>query len=441
MATETKPPDAVLESTAYSALNLADIDEDPGSPDAAFGTWAGIGNTIARVSFPTPSGTPNTGAGMQTFRAYVKRTVSAAPNPTAGLYLWENGSSKALLWSGSITSTTGQLIIGTWDATLLGTPNGSGVELRLVQLSGGTSINRSGVVLGAAAWDVDYAAPTRTASGSETTGGASASGAATHTAPTATGSGSATIGGADAAGSASHTAPTRTATCDATVAATGASAAGACVAPEFTATCSATSGSVFTNASGSASAPVSTGAVDAQSGSTQVAVSGTTSAPVFTASGSAATAGAESDAGASNTPPSFIASGSLPVCSIGVDGAVAVAQPVVSGSGSCVVCGASMGGAAIVVNPTFAGSVGLIVGATDATAEGAFHAPRFSAAAELITGMTRASARQTAITETIGTTHSTLTLAAHAVPAELASVRSAQQTVSMTPISESLEAS
>lgn len=94
--------------------------------------------TVVRVSFPTPTGSPTTGAGLQTFRALLRKTAGT-PNPTVNIELWETsgGSAIATLATGvSITSLTGQVVDATWDATLLGTADGSAVECRIVSTPG-----------------------------------------------------------------------------------------------------------------------------------------------------------------------------------------------------------------------------------------------------------------------------------------------------------------
>lgn len=59
-------PDAILVQTALTGA-VTDIDEDPDNPDV---NWL-VGTAAAselRVSFPAPTNTPVTGAGLQEFR-------------------------------------------------------------------------------------------------------------------------------------------------------------------------------------------------------------------------------------------------------------------------------------------------------------------------------------------------------------------------------------
>lgn len=157
MATETQAPDAVLDSTNYTTLNIGDIDEDPDSPDGAWGTWDGNGDTICRVSFPTPTGNPTTGAGLQEFRVLIRET-GGTNSATWSLELWENGAQVSVLATGADPGTGGTVVNGTWDASSLGTADGSLVECALVQTAGGSGNPsvRNGIEVGAVEWNVTY---------------------------------------------------------------------------------------------------------------------------------------------------------------------------------------------------------------------------------------------------------------------------------------------
>ena len=159
MATETLAPDAVLVGTNYTTLNIGDVDEDPAASDGSWGAWDGNGNTIASVSFPTPTGAPTAGA-TQTFRVLVRKTpLVTNPATTWSLQLYEGGSLVATLATGTTAALDpGEVISGTWDAASLSTADGSAVECRLVQTAGGTGGTRRGIEVGAFAWDVVYSA-------------------------------------------------------------------------------------------------------------------------------------------------------------------------------------------------------------------------------------------------------------------------------------------
>jgi len=158
MATEVQLPDAILESSGWDTIDITDIDEGTSSPDGLWGLVAGTNNTtVVRVSFPTPTGNPTVGTDLQEFRAWVRKT-NHSTNPTGAIELYENGSLVASLTSGiAISSTTGQILTGSWNASLLGTADGSLVECRLVGSPGGGSpSNRASMEVGAVQWGVNY---------------------------------------------------------------------------------------------------------------------------------------------------------------------------------------------------------------------------------------------------------------------------------------------
>lgn len=171
MPTEVQYPDAIVSSANYTTLNVADID-DPGwtstaDDDNVWGTWDGNGNTDCLVSFPTPSGNPTAGAGLQTLRALVRKNGGGATT-TYSLELWEGGALVSVLATGTVTSTSGEVISGTWNATSLGTADGSAVECKVLQTGGGTGGGRAGIEVGAVAWDVTYTAAAKELAGTTT---------------------------------------------------------------------------------------------------------------------------------------------------------------------------------------------------------------------------------------------------------------------------------
>lgn len=156
MAIQNLAPDAVLESTNYTTLNNADIDDDPDLPGSDYGTWDTNGNTVCRVSFPTPSITPATGAGLQKFRVHMRRN-GATTSAGWSLQLYESGVIVgSALATGTLTNTSPVTVEGTWNASSLGTASGANVECRLEQTSGGTGGTRSGIEVGAVKWAVTY---------------------------------------------------------------------------------------------------------------------------------------------------------------------------------------------------------------------------------------------------------------------------------------------
>ena len=156
MAQQRLAPDALLEQTSLTGT-VGNIQDDPDSPDA---NWlvasANNVNTAARVSFPTPTNPPTVGADLQEFRAQVRKFNSNSGNPTAQIQLYENGALIASGSSVSVTSTSGQVISFTWNASSLGTSNGSLVECRIntTAAGGGPSV-RNSVDIGAIEWNAD----------------------------------------------------------------------------------------------------------------------------------------------------------------------------------------------------------------------------------------------------------------------------------------------
>lgn len=103
-----------------------------------------------RVSFPTPTSAPGTGAGLQEFRALVRKKVNDANNPLARLELWESGALKStVLADTAVTSTTGQVVSGSWDASTLTTASGANVECKVV----GTNVGGNALEVGAIEWN------------------------------------------------------------------------------------------------------------------------------------------------------------------------------------------------------------------------------------------------------------------------------------------------
>lgn len=157
--TETLAPDALLIQTNLTGA-VTDIDESVDSPDSNWLVSVDDGlNTTMRVSFPTPTGDPTTGAGLQTMRLWVRRSQVAGGNsPTLAVNLWENGSDVSTLVTGqSITNLTGEMLTLTWDASSLSLATGADVEIYAVgSRSGGAGGDRRTVEFGAVEWNVEY---------------------------------------------------------------------------------------------------------------------------------------------------------------------------------------------------------------------------------------------------------------------------------------------
>jgi hypothetical protein len=155
--TEDLAPDsAYISITGYTDSDCANIDDDPDSPDSGPETWMIAPNETTscavRVSFPTPSGNPTTGAGLQTFKVRVRKYNSNTGTPTVRMDLYETGGGTALVTGTEqdITSTTGESFSQTWDATNLATANGSAVECHIVitKAGGSPSVRNTGDIDG-----------------------------------------------------------------------------------------------------------------------------------------------------------------------------------------------------------------------------------------------------------------------------------------------------
>jgi hypothetical protein len=156
-------PDAILTQTNLTGV-LADITDDP---DSADGNWLTADSNNAdsdlAVSFPTPAGNPTTGAGLQEFRVQYRVTANAT-STTFNAYLRENGTrinGGTAIDTWASTSTTGEVRGITWDASLLGTADGSLVEIEIVATkTGGSPGNRTTGEFGAVEWNANEDAST-----------------------------------------------------------------------------------------------------------------------------------------------------------------------------------------------------------------------------------------------------------------------------------------
>jgi hypothetical protein len=121
-------------------------------------------NTGARVSFPTPSGDPITGGGLQEFKILVRQKpgqTGAGPSATIRLYETNGVSPLATaLAATQVSSQSGVVLSGTWDAALLTDPTGAKVECEVV----GTGQPGGSLEIGAIEWNGRLGTPTGPAS-------------------------------------------------------------------------------------------------------------------------------------------------------------------------------------------------------------------------------------------------------------------------------------
>lgn len=158
MATERKSPDTIAAITNLAPNNVAYIQDDPDSPDGNWLVASGNNiNTDVRTTFPTPTGNPTVGADLQEFKAWVRRfDEGQTGTPEARIELWENG---VLVRAGANeeVTTSGHMVTFPWNASELGTVDGSLVECKVVGTkSGGSPTARNTVDVGAVEWNVEY---------------------------------------------------------------------------------------------------------------------------------------------------------------------------------------------------------------------------------------------------------------------------------------------
>lgn len=150
MTQERLAPDELLDQTGLTGA-VTDIDDDPDAPDASWLTTAVNTNTVCRVSFPTPASTLTTGPGLQEFRVQVRKTAETT-DPTCVVELYEAGVLvSTVVASTTISSTTGVVLSGTWNAT---GRTAASIECRVVGTVGsGSAANRASVEVGAVEWN------------------------------------------------------------------------------------------------------------------------------------------------------------------------------------------------------------------------------------------------------------------------------------------------
>jgi RHS repeat-associated protein len=157
---EPLPLDDVLTATNLTDATVAHLDDDPDDPDGDWATATTVDDTELRAGFATPATEPVAGTDLQEFRVLVRKDASGGVDPTVDLELWESGGGSALatLVSGvTVSSETGQVVSGTWDAALLATADGSAVELRVVGHASTDLGDERAVEVGAVAWRSGYA--------------------------------------------------------------------------------------------------------------------------------------------------------------------------------------------------------------------------------------------------------------------------------------------
>jgi hypothetical protein len=150
-------PTQVLTATNLNA-DINNLNEGVDNFNNIYATNAGASaQTFLRLSLPKPvNATLTPGANLQTFRARVRKNASGGNTSTVRLEVRQNNTLLANSANFTITSTTGENISFTWDASILSSLEGENVEIAIAQQDGGTSIffpaNRRWIEIDAADW-------------------------------------------------------------------------------------------------------------------------------------------------------------------------------------------------------------------------------------------------------------------------------------------------
>lgn len=156
MATETLRPDLELSDVGLVANDHTNHNLDPDVSSVTVNATGNNVNTEWGGDFPTPTGNPTVGAGLQEFRVGVEQfDAGQSGTPTARIELWENGT---LVRAGTNTNVTTYAVLSfTWNANEIATPDGSLVQCKLIGTkTGGAPSARNTVRIGHMEWNVTY---------------------------------------------------------------------------------------------------------------------------------------------------------------------------------------------------------------------------------------------------------------------------------------------
>lgn len=155
LPTGTLPLSQVIAQTNLTDATPANLDDSVSSPDS---NWATATSNTAvmniRAGFATPPDTLQTGAGLQVFRAYVRRSnTSSTANPTVTISVYENGTSKDTGTATTVNTSTGMIVSFAWDASVLTDKTGASVEFYMSGTVGGSGGSRTTASVGAIEWN------------------------------------------------------------------------------------------------------------------------------------------------------------------------------------------------------------------------------------------------------------------------------------------------
>lgn len=136
---------------------IADIDDDPDSPDA---NWLAAGT--ADSTFHGSFSAVNAGQaldGQQEFRVLARKTSPGGADPDIAIYLFESGTQVSVLAATAAVTDTTAVFVGTFQAASLADQTGSNVEIWVDMTgSGGAPAGRRGVEIGAIEWNASTVA-------------------------------------------------------------------------------------------------------------------------------------------------------------------------------------------------------------------------------------------------------------------------------------------
>jgi hypothetical protein len=132
-------PNIVLTATNLNA-NINNLNEGVSNFNNIYATNTALNlNTLLRLGFPTPSNALTLGNNLQTFRARVRKNADGGNATTVRIEVRENNILRANSSNFTITSTIGENISFTWNASILSSLSGQDVEIVIAQQSGGVS--------------------------------------------------------------------------------------------------------------------------------------------------------------------------------------------------------------------------------------------------------------------------------------------------------------
>ena len=159
MATETLYPDGTVFTTVgFTTPAVSDVD---GVEDGTWLTSDGANTQTVAASLPTPSGDLNTGAGLQTYRVWGKKSASGGGTPTLVISVRETGDVVDLATGSteSVTSATGEEFLFTWDASVLNDGlDGAAVEVFITMSKDGGGDNERNVDIDSIGFITDHSA-------------------------------------------------------------------------------------------------------------------------------------------------------------------------------------------------------------------------------------------------------------------------------------------